>query len=144
MTEPIEQVRSWITDSLPRMRRFARAITSNNESADDLVQASIERALHGASQALTDMPFNRWILSIMCNVSDAASARSSPERSPEDEIDGPLRAALVRLPREQRVAVALVLIEGLSYREAAEALAVPVDIMTRHLTRGRETLQALL
>jgi RNA polymerase sigma-70 factor (ECF subfamily) len=52
--------------------------------------------------------------------------------------------ALGRLPDEQRIAVGLVLVEGLSYKEAAEIMGVPLGTLTSRLARGREALQALL
>jgi RNA polymerase sigma-70 factor, ECF subfamily len=48
------------------------------------------------------------------------------------------------LPEDQRMAVSLVLIEGLPYKEAAEVLEVPIGTLTSRLARGREALQALL
>jgi RNA polymerase sigma-70 factor (ECF subfamily) len=55
-----------------------------------------------------------------------------------------LEAALERLPEEQRLAVALVLVEGLAYKEAAAVLQVPIGTVTSRLARGREALEALL
>jgi RNA polymerase sigma-70 factor (ECF subfamily) len=55
-----------------------------------------------------------------------------------------VQEALARLPAEQRGAVALVLIEGLSYKEAAYIMDVPVGTLTSRLARGREALQAML
>lgn len=51
---------------------------------------------------------------------------------------------MASLPEEQRLAVALVLVEGLSYKEAAEALDVPIGTLTSRLARGREALQKQL
>jgi RNA polymerase sigma-70 factor (ECF subfamily) len=55
-----------------------------------------------------------------------------------------LEAAIARLPEEQRLVVALVLVEGLSYKEAAAVLDVPIGTVTSRLARGREALEALL
>jgi RNA polymerase sigma-70 factor (ECF subfamily) len=55
-----------------------------------------------------------------------------------------VHAAMARLPEDQRVAVSLVLIEGLPYKEAAEVLEVPIGTLTSRLARGRQALQALL
>ena len=143
MTEPLDQMRAWLVASLPRMRRFAKAIASRDDEADDLVQASIERALQDEMRP-PDPPLYRWMLSIMCGAWKEMSVGAIPDRTIDPAYADSIRAAMVQLPIEQRMAVALVLIEGLSYKEAAEALAVPVDIMAAHLTRGRETLQALL
>jgi RNA polymerase sigma-70 factor (ECF subfamily) len=52
--------------------------------------------------------------------------------------------AMVRLPEEQRIAVALVLVEGFSYKEAAHVMEVPIGTLTSRLARGREALQKML
>ena len=81
--------------------------------------------------------------------------------SPEDPADGlaavvalrrlaeqleaaEVERAIARLPEEQRLAVALVLVEGLSYKEAAEVLEVPEGTLTSRLVRGRQALLAQL
>ncbi|MFL8902628.1 sigma factor-like helix-turn-helix DNA-binding protein [Xanthomonas vasicola] len=51
---------------------------------------------------------------------------------------------MAQLPDEQRWPIALVLIEGLSYRDAAAVLEIPIGTVTSRLARGREALQALL
>ena len=55
-----------------------------------------------------------------------------------------IEAALQRLPEEQQIAVALVLVEGYAYHEAAEVLGIPVGTLTSRVSRGRETLASLL
>jgi len=55
-----------------------------------------------------------------------------------------VQAAMAQLPEDQRVAVSLVLVEGLPYKEAAEVLEIPMGTLTSRLARGREALQALL
>jgi RNA polymerase sigma-70 factor, ECF subfamily len=52
--------------------------------------------------------------------------------------------ALTRLPEEQRTAIGLVLVEGLSYKEAARAMEIPIGTLTSRLARGREALQEML
>ncbi len=55
-----------------------------------------------------------------------------------------VQSAMAHVPEEQRMAIALVLIEGLSYKDAAEALGIPIGTLTSRLARGREALQRLL
>jgi len=55
-----------------------------------------------------------------------------------------VEVAMTRLPEDQRAAVALVLIEGLSYKEAAHVMEVPIGTLTSRLARAREALQAML
>jgi RNA polymerase sigma-70 factor (ECF subfamily) len=67
------------------------------------------------------------------------------ENSSERQVHAlALQAAMARLPDEQRFAIALVLVEGLSYKEAAEVMEVPIGTLTSRLARGREALLALL
>lgn len=145
---------------LPRLRRFARTLTRNVHDADDLVQLAIERALARAGQLQADAPLAGWMYGIVRNAwIDEARARERHTRllTPDvgealvSRVSGPTDAeqlavqeALASLPEEQRSAVALVLIEGLSYKEAAHALGVPIGTLTSRLARGRGALQRLL
>lgn len=156
----IEQVRRQIVALLPRLRRFGRAITHHASDADDLVQISIERALLRHEQWRPDAKFESWMFGIMRNAwIDEVRARGrrgqvlAPEEAGLHVGDNASEAqlqllsvhkAMATLPDEQRLAVALVLIEGLSYQEAAEALAVPIGTLTSRLSRGREALQKQL
>jgi RNA polymerase sigma-70 factor (ECF subfamily) len=156
----LQQVREQIVTLLPRLRRFGRAITHHASDADDLVQIAIERALQRHAQWRPEAPFHSWMFGIMRNAwIDEARARSrrgrvlAPEEAglevPDNASEAQLRLlsvqkAMASLPEEQRLAVALVLIEGLSYKEAAEALDVPIGTLTSRLARGREALQKQL
>lgn len=145
---------------LPRLRRFARALTRNATDADDLVQTAIERALRHAGQLRADAQLAGWMFGILRNAwidERRAGARRSrlfaPAESAAEVADASqggaseavaLEEALERLPQEQRLAVALVLVEGLSYKEAAHIMEVPVGTLTSRLARAREALQAML
>ncbi len=155
-----DDVRAQLGAMLPQLRRFARVITRHAQDADDLVQVAIEKALTHADQWRPESRLDSWMFGIMKNAwIDEIRARSrrarvfAPEeaglgvgdRSAEDRDTAlSVEAAMARLPEEQRLAVALVLIEGLSYKEAAETLAIPVGTLTSRLARGREALQSLL
>lgn len=156
----LQQVREQIVALLPRLRRFGRTITRHPSDADDLVQISIERALLRYEQWRPEAPFHSWMFGIMRNAwIDEARARGrrgkvlAPEEDgldiPDNASEAQLRMwsvqkAMATLPEEQRLAVALVLVEGLSYKEAAEALDVPIGTLTSRLARGREALQKQL
>lgn len=160
MTVPVEQIRDQIVSLLPRLRRFARTLARHPQDADDLVQLSIERALLRYEQWRPESRFESWMFGILRNAwIDEARSRQRrnrlflPEQSGEHVGDAgdeaqvsslSIQAALAALPQEQRIAVALVLIEGLSYKEAAEVLEVPIGTVTSRLARGREALQAQL
>jgi RNA polymerase sigma-70 factor (ECF subfamily) len=155
-----DDVRAQLAELLPRLRRFARVIARNVHDADDLVQVAVEKALTHAAQWRPGSRLDNWMFSIMKNAwIDEVRARGRRERihAPEEaglgvgdasaaarDIGLSVQAAMARLPEEQRMALALVLVEGLSYKDAAEALDIPVGTLTSRLARGRQALQALL
>src|SRR6185312_4213499 len=150
----------WIIELLPRLRRFARSLARNQPDADDLVQITVERALARAEQLRQDHSLASWLFGILRNawIDEGRSRRRretllEPEALAErvgDPAAGSdpellcLQDALARLPEDQRLAVALVLVEGLSYKEAASIMNVPVGTLTSRLARGREALQSML
>ncbi|MBC7727159.1 MAG: RNA polymerase sigma factor [Microbacteriaceae bacterium] len=157
---PDELLRQRIAELLPRLRRFARTLAWKPEDADDLVQMAVERALKSIDQWQEGTRLDSWIFRIMKN----AWTDELRSRARRDEVLAPEEAgehvgvsetgslitrlsvevAMAKLPDEQRVAVSLVLVEGLSYKEAAEVLDVPIGTVTSRLARGRGTLQRLL
>jgi RNA polymerase sigma-70 factor (ECF subfamily) len=157
---PADEVRSQLGELLPRLRRFARVITRNVQDADDLVQSAVEKALARAEQWRPGSRMDSWMFGIMKNAwIDEIRARRRRERVHAPEAAGlavgdrsaesrdialSVQAAMARLPEDQRLAVALVLIEGLSYKDAAETLGIPIGTLTSRLARGREALPALL
>lgn len=148
---------------LPRLRRFARALTHHAADADDLAQVTVEKALKARQQWQPGTRMDSWMYRIMRNAwIDTARARTraaetfAPEEAGAHIADGgadtieahvefgEVEAAMAELPGEQREAVALVLIEGLAYREAAEILEIPMGTLTSRLVRGRQALAARL
>jgi RNA polymerase sigma-70 factor (ECF subfamily) len=163
MASAADQTRSDIAAMLPRLRRFARALTGQVADADDIVQITVERALTRLEQFQPGTRLDAWLFSIARNAwIDEARARTrrmkvfaAAELGENVGSDGAalmhakleaddVWAAMRRLPEEQREAVALVCVEGLAYREAAEALGVPIGTLTSRLARGREALQKML
>ena len=156
----IAQIRQQIIELLPRLRRFARAMTRDVHDADDVVQIAIERALLRHEQWRPESKFESWMFGIVRNAwIDEVRARRrrgglfAPEEAGLEVGDGAgdaqerllsVQTAVTSLPDEQRLAVALVLIEGLSYKEAADVLEVPIGTLTSRLARAREALQAIL
>ncbi len=143
---------------VPRLRRFARSLTRDAADADDLTQVALERALKARSQWQPGTRMDSWMLRIMrnCWIDEVRSrTRRSRTFAPEEEgigvsatVDDFQRAAdmqaidqaMNQLPPEQREVIALVLVEGLSYREAADILDLPMGTVTSRLTRGRQAL----
>lgn len=152
-----------MVELLPRLRRLGRVLARDPADADDLVQVTVERALarRGQWQSGTSLP--SWMFRIMKNAwIDESRSRSRrgglflPQEAGErvgdagaEALDGRLalgevERAMARLPDEQRAAVALVLVEGLSYQEAAQVLEIPPGTLTSRLVRGRQALAAQL
>ena len=154
------QFRDQLVDLLPRLRRLARTLARSAADADDLVQVTVERALLHFEQRRPDSRLESWMFGIMKHAwIDELRSRGRRDRlfTPvEDATDLPgsdgeqtmqamsLHAAMMQIPDDQRFAVALVLVEGLSYREAADVLEIPIGTLTSRLARGREALIALL
>ena len=153
-------LRAQIAALLPRLRRFARAVTRHREDADDLVQVAVERALRHLDQWQDGTRLDSWLFRIMKNAwIDEVRARGrrdevlAPEEAGEHvghsetgsrDIRLSIEKAMGRLPEDQRMAVSLVLVEGLPYKEAAEVLDIPIGTLTSRLARGRDALQAML
>lgn len=147
---------------LPRLRRFARALARNDDEADDLVQSACERALRNRDSFVPGTRLDSWMCRIVQNLW-IDRCRSAAARAETVEIDDALdlpgsdgravtlsRLALAEvrrrvreLPEEQRLVLALVTLEGLSYREAAERLAVPIGTVMSRLSRARRRLMDL-
>lgn len=155
-----QQFRAELVTLLPRLRRFGRAITRHREDADDLVQMAVERALTRREQWEPGTSLVSWLFKIMKNAwIDEVRTRTrrdhffAPEEAGEhvgiSPIEGHIevlavRKAMERLNDDQRIAVGLVLVEGLSYKEAAEVLDIPIGTLTSRIARAREQLQAIL
>lgn len=160
MPESAPDLRQEIAALLPRLRRFGRTLAHSREDADDLVQIAIEKALTRTDQWTPGTRLDSWMFRIMQNAwIDELRARERrgqtfvPEEEGEHVGEGAsgaqldailVRKAVARLSEEHRSVVGLVLVEGLSYQEAAETLGVPVGTVTSRLARAREALQELL
>ena len=144
---------------LPRLRRFALSLSHDAIDGDDLCQMAVERALRSRDQWQPGTRLDSWMFRIMRNLwIDEVRMRGRRDRTfaPEEAgamvgDDGDRRIemavevtdvgrAMDRLPPEQREAIALVLVEGFAYREAAEILDIPMGTLTSRLVRGREAL----
>jgi RNA polymerase sigma-70 factor (ECF subfamily) len=120
----------------------------------------VERALLRLDQWRRDARLDSWMFKIVRNawidelrsrgrrdkvfLAEEAGDHVGIESIENEATRMSVHAAMARLPEDQRVAVSLVLIEGLPYKEAAEVLEVPIGTLTSRLARGREALQALL
>jgi RNA polymerase sigma-70 factor (ECF subfamily) len=158
-----DEIRSRMVAVLPRLRRFAYALTGSTEQGDDLVQETCVRALSRVETWQPGTRLDSWMYRIAQNiwfdrmraqkvrgelvdvdaVEDIAGLDGRDIAESQlalEEVD----AALGRLPAEQRAVIALVCIEGLSYKEAAEISGVPVGTVMSRLARARQALHAIL
>jgi RNA polymerase sigma-70 factor (ECF subfamily) len=158
-----EQVRAQMVALLPRLQRFAMVLTGSRADADDLVQATCERAIARLDDWLRGTALDRWMFKIAHNLhrnqrrDRANRLRLVTEHGQtlEQLEDGArraeawtelqeVRARLLALPDEQRVALTLIAIEGFSYQEVAALLEVPVGTVTSRLARARDALRAAM
>ena len=160
----MDEFQTGLVSLLPRLRRFARVLRPADADAQDLVQQTVERCLLARDTFRPGTRLDSWAFTVMRRLAidhGRSAQRWSAVVSPEDDATPrqpdphqageALRAdalaardAIHALPDDQREAVALVLIEGLSYAEAAEVLGVPAGTLTSRLVRGRQTLIATL
>jgi len=151
---------SLITQQIPRLRRYARALTGDRAAADDLVQDTLERALSRFHLWRQGSDLRAWLFTIMHNIfvnqvrSRARRYHESLETEPAAEaVRAPepdwlelrdIASALSRLPHEQRAVVLLVGLEQFTYDEAARVLEVPIGTVMSRLSRARERMRVLL
>jgi RNA polymerase sigma-70 factor (ECF subfamily) len=147
---------------LPRLRRFARGLTGSSVEADDLVQAACERALARRHQFQEGTRFDSWMFRIVQtiwidqirsrevrktdgDIGEDCLGSDEPVRRVEARLTlAEVRRAVDRLTPDQRAALLLVTVEGLSYKEAAEVVDVPVGTIMSRLARARIALQLQL
>lgn len=142
--------------TIPALRRYARALTRNAESADDLVQDTLVRALR-SEHLFHGGDIRSWLFTILTNLNRnrLRSLARRPALSPLEDDDaadlaGPeaggrdIERALALLVDDQRMALLLVVLEGLSYREVAEVQGVPIGTVMSRLARARAQIKAYL
>lgn len=156
--------RSDLVALLPRLRRFAWSLAGNPAAADDLVQAACIRALSSSEQWQPGTRLDSWMFRILQNLwiderrrrmDNATDALGEDIDGLADEDDLETRmmsklslesvlTAMETLPEQARVLIALVSIDGLSYKEAAEVLQLPLGTVMSRLARARLALRRAL
>jgi RNA polymerase sigma-70 factor, ECF subfamily len=147
---------------IPRLRRYARSLVFDAQHADDLTQSALERALAHWHQFDQRRDMLVWLLSIAHNAhldtrrrEDRVAVTDPDElRQAQDRVGGDpgtdvglrldLLAALHRLGPDQREALLLVVVEQLTYAEAAEVMQVPVGTVMSRVCRARAALRRFL
>jgi RNA polymerase sigma-70 factor, ECF subfamily len=149
-----------IEAEIPRLRRYARALTRDVVTADDLVQDCLTRALGKLHLWQQGSDLRAWLFTILHNqyvnyirrsVREGAavglnetepSLSRAPQQGKRLELRD-LERAIAKLPEEQRAVVLLVGLEGMRYEEVAAVLGVPVGTIRSRQSRGREALRRL-
>jgi RNA polymerase sigma-70 factor, ECF subfamily len=146
---------------IPRLRRYARALTRDGSRADDLVQDTLVRAIAKQHRWQCGTNLRAWLFTIMHNQNVnvvRASVRqgvavavdeASPYLVARSDPTGALSLrdfdrALARIPAEQRRLILLIGLEGITYEEAAAILDVPIGTIRSRLSRGRESLRKII
>ena len=154
-----QPLRREIAALLPRLRRFAYGLTGSVDAGDDLVQSACERALSRAHLWEPGTRLDSWMFRIVQNLwvdnmragrrreiaTDTAELDAMTGGDAEAEMQGRLDLAAVRrriaeLPEEQRAVLLLVSVEGLSYKDAASVLDIPIGTVMSRLARARLAL----
>lgn len=144
---------------LPRLRRFALSLTGKSADAEDLVQAACERALRASDSYEPGTRLDAWLFRIIKNLWIDQIRRRKTENAVPLPLDdqglpsadglvlaesrlmlGSVEAAFGELPADHQTVLRLVCIEGLSYQETAQALAIPIGTVMSRLSRARAAL----
>lgn len=156
----MQQFLTEIESSVPALRRYARSLTRNADRADDLVQDCIERAIRKQGLWRPTAPLQSWLFRMLLNIyrNDLRRDRRKGDQIPIDGMLvepsiqpaqpgrialGEISRAIDTLPHDQREALLLVVLEGMSYSEAAEVLTIPIGTLMSRLGRARAALRSL-
>lgn len=156
---PLEITSTQIVKLLPKLRRFCNRLTGSTDAGDDLTQSTVERALSRIDHWQIGTRLDSWIFRIARNINiDEARARTrntehfdgiaSDNAVGEDGRDitenrstlACVKSILATLPDDQRIVVMLVIVEGKSYREAADVLDIPIGTVMSRISRARQTI----
>lgn len=142
--------------TIPALRRYARALTQDSEIADDLVHNTLLQAIRSKRQfhggvvlswlyaILTDLNSDRLRLSARQPALSPSKNDFSPDVTEQDAGRSDIESALSSLVDDQRTALLLVVLEGLTYREVAEVQGVSISIVTSHLAAARGAIKNVL
>jgi RNA polymerase sigma-70 factor (ECF subfamily) len=158
---PVTEFCQKVEAIIPKLRRYARALTRNETAADDLVQDCLVRALGKQDLFKDGTDLRAWLFTILHNQyvnqvrraaregaaisvsEDEPSLARAPDQGQRLELRD-LDRGLARLPEEQRAVILLVGLEGMRYEAVAEIIGVPVGTVRSRLSRGREALRRLM
>lgn len=155
----IDDPRAELVSLLPRLRRFAYGLTGNAQTADDLVQAGCLKAIERWHQWQPGTSLASWMFRILQTtwVDDFRTRQRQQTEADSEALDAlagedgriviearsdarVVRKLIAQLPEEQRVVLMMITIDGLSYKEVAQALDVPIGTVMSRLARARGKL----
>ncbi len=151
-----------LTDQIPGLRRYARALTGDAWAADDLVQDTLERACSKWRLWAVGSDLRAWLFTIMHNLyvnqvrqavrqsalgtavdpEDVQAEMVAPDAAIDQTLD--LQRCLMRLPDDQRVVLLLVTLQDLSYEDVARITGTPIGTVMSRLSRARSRLRELM
>jgi RNA polymerase sigma-70 factor (ECF subfamily) len=151
----LSEFQRMVEAAIPALRRYARALTRDTDTADDIVQGTLVRALR-SEHLFHGGDVRAWLYTILTNlnrnrlrsisrrptltpIKDGDAALAGPDTGSRD-----IARALDDLAEEQRSALLLVVLEGLTYREVAEVQGVPIGTVMSRLARARLQIKAYL
>lgn len=158
----VEQWHSEMVALLPRLRRFALSLSGTVEDAEDLLQATVEKALKNADKFEPGTDLDKWMFRICKNLwldewrarkrrgpsVDVTSYGAEPWIDGEESANNKilveeLKTVLGSMSTEHREVLELVVIEGYAYKEVADMVDVPIGTVMSRLARARQKLASL-
>jgi RNA polymerase sigma-70 factor (ECF subfamily) len=150
-----------LQNEIPRLRRYARALSRDAARADDLVQSCLVRAIAKEHLWEPGTDLRAWLFTILHNQNVNEIRRSvregmavavedvAPVLTVAPSVGASLQLrdlerAIRLLPEEQRQVILLVGLEGMRYEEVAAVLDIPIGTVRSRLSRGREMLRRLM
>lgn len=151
-----------IAEHIPRLRRYARALTADPWAADDLVQDTLERACSKWRLWLAGSDLRAWLFTLMHNIFANQVRRAVREAGHATRVDLDVHAVdlaaadaapdlgldlqrcLMRLPQDQRAVLLLVTLEDMAYADVARVLGVPIGTVMSRLSRARSRMRELM
>ncbi len=156
MSATTREIHQEMIGLLPRLRRFAYGLSGSLDEADDLVQSTFERALSHLDQWQIGTRLDSWMYRILYSIrinrlhAENLRTRKFDDSDPNEQIGGDsaremeakltldaVRQFIWKLPEEQRTIVLLIVVEGVSYKEASDLLGIPIGTVTSRLARAR-------
>lgn len=148
-----------LAEQIPRLRRYARALTGSAQTADDLVQDCLERAWRKAHRWEPGTDLRAWLFTVMHNLYVNGLRRKGPETEPMEHTDyvdprasgadaglalRDLEQGLALLSAEQREVLLLVCLEDMTYEQVAAVAGVPIGTVMSRLHRARERMRTFM